>query len=139
MAHALHEGAATTQTGETIMNRILVLLALIAAPFTAHAGGFKGIIGIESPYKQLKAMAQKQGLMQKGSGERLILKTVQKPAGLGQEGTIEARITGRGGMTGMQKGSVVAVGTFKMVQEVDGQIVKDAPFAMRYYLAGGGK
>jgi len=112
------------------MKRFLVVLALLAAPFSAHAAG--RIIGIASPYSQVKEMAQKQGLMKKGSGERLYLKVVKQPS-RAQAGLIAATVKGIGGMTGTQKNVTLAVGRFKVAQEVDGRIVSNGKFAIRTF------
>jgi hypothetical protein len=117
------------------MKRFLVALALLAAPFTASAAG---LLPFQSPYKQLKSMAQSQGMMQKGSGQRLYLKYVQKPVA-GKPGVIAATIKGTGGMTGNLKNVTVASGNFNVVSIVDGLEVQDGKFAPRMYLMGGAK
>ena len=117
------------------MKRFFAILAmLIAIPFTAHAA--KGIhpgLVMASTYKQLKSIAQNQGFMQKGSGERLYQKVVKK-ASFSKKGTIEARITGRGGFTGAQKGVTLATGTFKVAQGIEGQAITSGKFGRIYYL-----
>lgn len=117
------------------MKRIFAILALlIAVPFTAQAAGkiHPGLV-MASPYKQLKSIAQSEGFMKKGSGQRLYLKVIKQPT-MGKSGKIEARITGRGGFTGMQKGATLAEGTFKVAQGIEGRAITGGKFNMRYYL-----
>jgi hypothetical protein len=111
------------------MKRFIIALALLAAPFTASAAG---LLPFESPYQQLKTMAQNQGLMQKGSGQRLYKKFVQKPAP-GKPGLIAATIKGTGGMTGRMKNVTIASGQFKVTNVVDGDIVEQGTYVRIRY------
>jgi hypothetical protein len=110
------------------MKKLIAMLSLIALPSMAHARPLMGI-GIASPRLQITQMAQKQGLMLPGSGERLYLRET-KASGLGKVGTYVATIKGTGGITGAQKNVRLASGTFQFVQQVDGQMVKSGRFAV---------
>jgi hypothetical protein len=111
------------------MKKLIALLALLTLPALAHANG-EIPRGMASPYVQIKEMAQKQGLMKKGSGQRLYLKAPKVGA---KQGVIEAKITGIGGMTGTEKNVTLATGSFKFVQEADGRVVEGGEFAKREF------
>jgi hypothetical protein len=110
------------------MKKLIAVLSLLALPALAHAKG--DLTRLPSVRKQLTEMAQKQGLMHRGSGDRLIIKEPKFGAG----GEIEAEIKGIGGMTGSQK-VTKAVGSFKFAQEPDGRMVEEGQeFAVREFL-----
>jgi hypothetical protein len=113
------------------MKKLIAILSLIALPSMAHAIR-PPIIGMASPRLQITQMAQQQGLMKAGSGQRLYLKE-KMAGGLGRTGTYTATIKGIGGITGAQKNVTLATGTFKFVQEVDGQMVKNGKFNVREF------
>jgi hypothetical protein len=116
------------------MKRFLALVAVLAVPFTAHAAGDHvphPLLPFASPRQQLKARAQEQGLMKKGSGERLYIKTITKVK-VDKPGLIEATIKGKGGMTGAQN-VVLADGKFKVFDGVDGETVEGGKFDIRMF------
>lgn len=103
------------------MLRALVL-ALLSLPAIASANP-QGIVAMAPIRLQIKSDATKAGFLNKGSGERLTVKTLAK-AQMGQPGMVEASIRGIGGMTGTQKNTVLATAKFEITRTSEGQIAK---------------
>jgi hypothetical protein len=129
------------------MKRWLALVALCAVPLTAHAGGeaYKrgafvvgpSIRSMPAPYAQIKQQALKQGLMKKGSGERMYLNMTRKPSET-EAGVIVAKVRGTRKVNGVMKKAVVADAKFKVFSTPDGRVVEGGKFAT-YFVAGSKK
>jgi hypothetical protein len=135
-----NESTTEQQTQEFTMKiRTLILgLGLIALPGLASAAPGLPILPFASVRSQVQANAQQAGYLNKGSGERLTLKTLSQSQ-IGKPGEVAATIRGTGGMIGTQKNVVLATAKFKVTQVVDGQIASPEQqsgqtWLRRYYL-----
>jgi hypothetical protein len=109
------------------MNRILILAAMLSFPFAAHAAK---PIGIESRGMQVKAVAQSEGYMKRGSGQRLTYQNLSP-----RKVKVFITAKGSGALPGLKQTGRhdVADATFSIRHEPDGEIFKGKKQAGRVF------